>query len=178
MTDEVKQADVTTQDDQGSTNWRRDLRQVQQVGFWVALLVSAPALGLPGLISELLHAKELLTLWSLVRATAPLTAAVAVIGVVVVRRWMSIYQLSVFAPAALLATTALGRAWGLRGIPAANNVPFWTTLNGSGLARMLKSYFDLYGPTAFGSALLVGAFLAWVWGVKLWPYLARGSRRT
>jgi hypothetical protein len=157
--------------------WKSDFDHVRKVGFWVYLFVSLPTLGIPALLSKVLEpgklgVEEAFSMWSLVKLTAPLTVATAIVGIAILRKWFVGYSLVVFATAILIGATALSHTWGIgTAIESSKATPSGGIP--TALTRMLRSYADLYGPWPFFSSLVVGGFLAWVWAEKLWPHLKR-----
>lgn len=43
------------------------------------------------------------------------------------------------------------------------------------VARLLDSYYAMYGPVDFWSSIAVGVFLAWMWGTKVLPKYRGGT---
>jgi hypothetical protein len=165
-----------TPKDESQPIWKSDFDDVRRVGFWVCLFISLPALGVPVLLGKILEpgklgVEEALSVWSLVKITAPLTVASAIVGIAVLRNWFtSLLPLSGFAAVMLIVATALSYNLGI----GTSFDPFKTMPSGPLhhiLIRMLGRYYELYSPWAFISSLVVGGFLAWVWVKKLSPHL-------
>jgi hypothetical protein len=150
-----------------------DLKEVQHYGSLVLLFASIPALGLPGLVAKLLHVDEVLGLWQLIVATAPLTAAVAVVGIAILSGKYGTGELAFGAGVALLGSLFLGEVLGqqspIRGVHL-GNLP-------ETIFKILVGYFRIYGVWSFATSFVVGGFLAWAWSKKFWPRLAPGLRK-
>ncbi len=162
-------------------SWKQDLSQIKKVGLWVALLVSIPALGIPGILAKLLKLEEILALWQVIVLTAPLTAAIAVVGVVVLRPpkedyWAVIWLLPCLT---LFLTTLLSRFLGF-GLAIDPSATFFRESGGptKWFFRMVAAYYALYGFWSFASSILVGGFLAWVWAEKVLPRLESQEARS
>jgi hypothetical protein len=150
-----------------------DLKEVQKYGSLVLLFASIPALGLPGLVAKLLHVDEVLSLWQLILATAPLTAAATVIGIVFLGGKFGYIEQAWGAGVALLGSLILGQVLGqqspVKGVQM-GNLP-------DTIYKILLGYFWLYGVWSFMTSLVVGGFLAWAWSKKLAPRLTTGFRK-
>jgi hypothetical protein len=70
----------------------KDLKDVRTVGGWVGTaltVISVLSLGLPGMVKFLTDKlSETIEFWKSILVTAPLTAAIAVIGVCLLRKWL------------------------------------------------------------------------------------------
>jgi len=144
----------------------------------VATVLSVISLGLPAVIAWITERLgPAIPIWKAFAMTAPLTLAVALIGVGLVRGWIDGVFPFVFSVAGALAATAgLGHLLGLGGW--VDLAAVWRDLP-SGVLDLpiavallfLQNYWKLYGPQQFASSLVVGAFLAWAWGAKILPHV-------
>jgi hypothetical protein len=143
-----------------------DLKQIQHYGSWVLLFASLSSLTLPGLIAKLLHFDEVVSLWQLVVATAPLTLAVTAVRIAALSEKVPPPGLIFGTAIALLASLILGDMLG-------RQLPIKLTEVKGSLPEMiwniLAGYFRLYGGWSFATSFVVGGFLAWAWSIKLWP---------
>jgi hypothetical protein len=169
-------------DDYTAPSLRDDLQQVFKMAGVVATILSVLSLGLPAILAWITeHLGPAIPIWKAFATTAPLTVAVAAIGVGLIRGWLDGPGRFLFACAGTLILTAgIGHAVGMGGwIDLAAR---WRDLP-SGIYQLpiavmtlfLENYWRLYGPQMFASSFVVGAFLAWAWGVKLLPHLDRMS---
>jgi hypothetical protein len=162
------------------------------VGALLPLIATVPITGLPAfgwwVVGEI--QKQLETQLEPARhigevflMTAPLTAALGLIGIGVLRGWFT--KLWAFLMAlgfTLVITAMIGNALGLLStaeikdlvgqIPKGPGIPEWTGFQ-LALGSMM-AYEKLYGPRLFYASLAVGAFLGWAWGAKI---LARFNDR-
>ncbi len=156
--------------------WKQDLDDVRKVGFWVALFISLPSLAVPALIGSVLEpgkvgVEGITTIWQVIVLTAPLTAAVAIVGAVAARGQLTGYPLVAFSTIVLGIATLLGNMLGI----SAGVQPPWENMSDGAYAiftKMVSNYYKAYGPWTFISSLVVGGFLAWVWSEKVRPHLA------
>jgi len=125
------------------------------------------------------HLGPAVPIWKAFVATAPLTTAVAVIGVGVIRgRIDGVWSFLFAVAAALLVTAGIGHWLGLAGWIDLFDLweEFPSNLFGFLLAvslAFLENYWRIYGPQLFASSLVVGLFLAWAWGAKILPHVDR-----
>ncbi|MHC5541458.1 hypothetical protein ACYOEI_24830 [Singulisphaera rosea] len=145
-----------------------DMNEIRAKLSYVLLFASIPGLSIPGIIAKLLHVDDVLTLWQLIVATAPLTCAVTAVGTAYLSGKYDFGQLLFGTGAALFASLLLGDVLG-RLSPIAPRqelgaLPF-------AILRILSGYLELYGAWSFASSFVVGGFLAWAWSKKIWPRL-------
>jgi hypothetical protein len=150
-----------------------DLKEVQRYAALIQLFASIPAIGLPGLVAKLLHIDEVIGLWQLVAATAPLTAAVTVIGLALLSKHVEPGYMLWIAPFSLLGSLFLGLMLG-QDLPVGDfkgSNPMEFTF------AILAAYYRHYGAWSFATSILVGCLLAWAWSRKLWPRIVAAVRR-
>ena len=150
-----------------------DLKKAKHYGELILLVSSIPAIGIPGLVAKLLHADELIGLWQLIVATAPLTAAATVVGIAILSKKYGFPETLFGTVVALFGSIVLGIVLGrelpIKTLPTGGNpfgIIYW----------ILSGYFRLYGIWSFATSLVVGGFLAWAWSKMLWPRLSTGFR--
>jgi hypothetical protein len=159
---------------------RQDLSLVFKMAGSVAVVLSMISVGLPAILAWITeHLGPAIPIWKAFVATAPLTTAVAVIGVGVLRGRIDGPWSFLFACAATLMLTAgIGHFLGLAGWIDLFDMweQFPSNIFGFLVAvsyAFLENYARIYGPQLFASSLVVGLFLAWAWGLKILPHLDR-----
>jgi hypothetical protein len=161
-------------------SFRQDLSLVFKMAGSVAVVLSMISVGLPAILAWITeHFGPAIPIWKAFAATAPLTTAVAVIGVGVLRGRIDGPWSFLFACAAtLMLTSGIGHVLGLAGWIDLFDMweKFPSNLFGFLAAvsyAFLENYWRIYGPQLFASSLVVGLFLAWAWGKKILPHLDR-----
>jgi hypothetical protein len=159
---------------------RQDLSLVAKMAGSVAVVLSMISVGLPAILAWITaHLGPAIPIWKAFAATAPLTTAVAVIGVGVLRgRIDGVWSFLFACAATLLLTAGIGHLLGLAGWIDLFDMweEFPSNLFGFLAAvcyAFLENYWRIYGPQLFASSLVVGLFLAWAWGKKMLPHLDR-----
>jgi len=160
--------------------FRQDLSQVAKAAGGVGVVLSMLSIGLPAILAWITeHLGPAIPIWKAFVATAPLTTAVAVIGVGVLRGRIDGLWSFLFAVAGtLLVTAGIGHLLGLAGWIDLFDMweEFPSNIFGFLVAvsyAFLENYWRIYGPQMFASSLVVGGFLAWAWGAKILPHLDR-----
>jgi hypothetical protein len=160
--------------------FREDLGKVATAAGSVAVILSMISMGLPAILAWITeHLGPAIPIWKAFVATAPLTTAVAVIGVGVIRGRIDGVWTFLFAVAGtLLLTAGIGHWLGLAGWIDLFDMweEFPSNIFGFLVAvsyAFLENYWRIYGPQLFASSLVVGLFLAWAWGAKILPHLDR-----
>jgi hypothetical protein len=154
----------------------QNLAEVRRAGNWVLHLISLFTLGLPAYIGKLIE--PVLDFWDIFAITAPLTIAIAVIGVSLIRKWFDEGLGYLW----FAAGTVVGTSWiGNRVFDAPGWIDIWKITGSYRIHPILlplaflweysKNYYYLYGNGRFASSLVIGSFLAWVWGKKVLPHL-------
>jgi hypothetical protein len=167
-----------------------DLKDVRTVGGWVGTaltVISVLSLGLPGVIKFLTDKlSETIEFWQSILVTAPLTAAIAVIGVCLLRKWLRDWRwLLLFSVGTVAAASWLASCFDNPG--AIDLYSVWNAYSGASwpsliivgvavLYTFLQHAWVAYGGTGYYSALVVGGFLAWAWGAKILPHLQAEKR--
>jgi len=157
--------------------FKQVLADIKTGAFWVALFVSLPTLTLPAIITKLLDpgdvgAEDVAAVGEIVGVTAPLTAAVAIIAVAVIREWFDNgWVITLFAAATLALTSAASARWGIG--QAIDMGAVWENAGGisSFVTDMFGEYLSIYGGWPFVCSLVVGGFLGWAWAMRILPYL-------
>ena len=160
--------------------FREDLGKIATAAGSVAVILSMLSMGLPAILAWITeHLGPAIPIWKAFVATAPLTTAVAVIGVGVIRGRIDGVWSFLFAVAGtLLVTAGIGHWLGLAGWIDLFDMweAFPSNVFGFLVAvsfTFLENYWRIYGPQLFASSLVVGLFLAWAWGAKILPHIDR-----
>ncbi len=153
--------------------WKKDLEEVRRVGFWVFILISLPTLTLPALIGKviapgMLGQSEVQSLWDVLVLTVPLTSAVAIFGVLLLRDKVD-SGAHYFFLLVLVGTTLLSSWVGLDSNISLSDIWEQSTNLNVFLLRLLIQYWAAYQTWNFFSSLVVGGFLAWIWAKKILP---------
>jgi hypothetical protein len=168
----------------------KDLKDVRTVGGWVGTaltVISVLSLGLPGIVKFLTDKlSETIEFWKSILVTAPLTAAIAVIGVCLLRKWLRDWRwLLLFSVGTVAAASWLASCFDNPG--AIDLYSVWNAYSGASWPRLiivgvavlytfLQHAWVAYGGTGYYSSLAVGGFLAWAWGAKILPHLQAEKR--
>jgi hypothetical protein len=157
-----------------------DLAQIAKVAGGVGFALSLISIGLPAILAWITeYLGPAVPIWKAFVATAPLTTAVAIIGVGVLRgRIDGLWSFLFAAAGTLLATAGIGHLLGMAGWIDLFDMweEFPSNIFGFLAAvalAFLENYWRIYGPQMFASSLVVGLFLAWAWGAKILPHLDR-----
>ncbi len=166
-------------------SWRDEVATISNVMGWVALALVAPSLAGPVLLVKAVSLAagvvgnpvqstldDASVLATAAFATAPLTAAVALVGLAVLRQWVTnLLQFVVVAAAGLLVPAL---AAGLVDTMFARRLAT-ITLRGNPLeviAQLVGFYVQLYGAPYVIAGGVVGGFLAWAWARHILPHFA------
>lgn len=158
--------------EQGRPGLLKDLEKARRYGSYILLFASLPSVTLPGLVAKLLHLDELISLWHLSAATAPLTAAVALIGIASLSGRIEPAWLIPIAAFSLLGSLFLGLMLG-DSLPVGDIKDFRLP---EFIFAVLAAYYRHYGFWSFATTILVGGLLAWMWSRLLWPRVASLGR--
>ncbi|MEO8505506.1 MAG: hypothetical protein ABI609_16545 [Acidobacteriota bacterium] len=138
------------------------------MGGMVALVISTLTLGGQAVFLRLVKSDvseaSADTLFQVFVQTAPLTIAVAIVGLAIIRKWVDGFLKVVLLSAwVLFASLQLGSRLGRMGkLPTLGNGVLSVVFGATAF------YWKIYGPSLFVSALVLGGFLAWVVN-KVWP---------
>jgi len=172
-------------------SFREDFDTISKVMGWVALGLVAPSLAGPVLLVKAVSLAagvggnpvqstldDAGVLWEAALRTAPLTAAVAIMGIAVLRKWFANpLQMVMVAAVALLCTTlAAGFVDSAFTTRFARIMP--ARLSGNPfefIVQLVGIYVTLYGARYVIAGGVVGGFLAWAWACRLLPHFAKGS---
>ena len=165
----------------------QDVEDVKTVGAWLAFFITLPTLAVPAIISTLLdnpselNEEAIKTLWDTFLLTAPLTCAVAIVGVwlpVVLKRCKHPYRAY-----QLVGIGGLFSLWlaaqiskSLLNVQGIDVVSTMQSTRSEGfqiqasLWNVVVNYFHLYGAYKFVSSWAIGIFLAWIWNRKFLTY--------
>jgi uncharacterized protein (DUF983 family) len=158
---------------------KADLQQITQVAGYLSAVLTVLSLGIPAVLAWVTeYLGPAIPIWKAFVATAPLTLAVAIIGLGMLRGWLDdIVSFCVWTAGAFLVTGAVGHWLGL--CEWIDPLALWQKEGGNPIQfsfvicwTFLENYWRMYGTQMFCSSLLVGSFLAWAWGVKLLPHLS------
>ena len=147
-------------------------KAVKRVGGIVFIAVGILGLGLQTVLLKLVKGQgvggeELLPVFL---QTAPLTIAVTLIVLSVLWKWVDgPFKFVVFSAMILFGSLILSSFLGNpKDIPNITGHPVFS------LHKMVLYYWNIYGPSLFASALILGSFLAWA-ANKLWPLVIKGT---
>lgn len=180
------------------SKFTQDVEDVKTIGAWLAFLITLPTLAVPAIISTLLgnpgelNEEAIKTLWDTFLLTAPLTCAIAIMGVWVPtaikaynqanqgKKWQNPGEVAVIGVGMLLSL------WLAAGISQfflkTEGVDVWEAIRSSSsrvggssivwlsLWTIFLKYFEIYGVYNFLSSLAIGLFLAWIWNKKILSY--------
>lgn len=168
---------------------RQEIADVGKAGFWLWLFISLPGLTIPAIIAKVIlpgsaGATEIQAIGELLVLTMPLTLAITLFSLAILRDWIGYLDTNYFLALALfllfplLATTVTSNFFGLdAGVSISEAL---TKTHGGGkfalfmfLGNILIAYAKAYGLWNFISSLAVGGFLAWAWSQKILPHLLR-----
>ena len=177
-------ADASSPDDQAALpdqrpqpSLKKDLRKVRNIGLLLGMLVAAPSI--PAFVGALLNLGPVEGLWNFFLGTAPLTAAIAILGIsaALLRRYKRLGCGPYLAAIPIvLAVTWCGFELGPGRSGLSGNLQEAVRRDSNVLTlpfALLSAYFQAYGFWTFMLCWLVGGFVAWVIGVKLAPYIFR-----
>jgi len=129
-----------------------DIEQARRYGSYVLFFASLPSLTLPGLVAKIFDVDDLIGLGRLIAATAPLTAAVTVVGIAALGRRIEFLWLIAIAAFSLLGSLFLGLMIGdslpraeILAIKDYNLLPF--------IFSILTVYYRHYGGWSFATSL-------------------------
>jgi hypothetical protein len=174
---------------QSKSKITQDIEDIKTVGAWLAFFITLPTLAVPAVISTLLDnpgqfdEEAIKILWETFLLTAPLTCAIALIGV-----WITPiiekYSSPTYSVMSGIGIGALFSLWlaaqisqSLLNIQGVDIVTTISSTNASGPLKIWMSlwnifveYFRLYGFQKFLSSCAIGIFLGWIWNSKILPY--------
>lgn len=134
----------------------------RHVGSLLQLAVLTLGLGAQGAFHKVVSAENLreigdATLLRVFLQTAPLTIAVILITLAIMRKWWAEAASTLFFAAVVLFLSVMAGSWfgGLGHLPAMQGNL------GTVFFRALGVYWRAYGPSLFFSSLMLGVFLAW-----------------
>jgi hypothetical protein len=176
--------------DQPKNKLTQDIEDIKTVGGWLAFFITLPTLAVPSVISTLLdnpgqfNEEAIKVLWDTFLLTAPLTCAIALIGI-----WATPIAVKNQEPTN---STILGMGAGilfslwlaaqisqfLLNIQGVDVVAIISGTNASSLSQKIfmslwnisVEYFQLYGFHKFLSSCALGVFLGWIWNSKIVSY--------
>lgn len=168
------------------SKFTQDVEDVKTVGAWLAFFITLPTLAVPAIISTLLdnpgelNEEATKTLWDTFLLTAPLTCAVAIIGVwlpVVIKKYPNkAYQLiGIGGLFSLWLAAQISKS--LLNIQGVDVISTMQSTRAGGLQIQMSlwnvfvNYFHLYGAYKFLSSWAIGIFLAWIWNRKILTHL-------
>lgn len=151
--------------------------EINRMGSLVAIVIATLTLGGQAVFLKLVKGDvseaSADTLLQVFLQTTPLTLAVMLVGVAVVRDWVDGFlQTILLSAVALLVSLHLGSWLGGLGQPPAMENSVLGVVFGATVF-----YWKIYGASLFISSLVLGAFLAWV-ANKLWPQPKSANRKT
>ena len=177
---------------QSKSKITQDIEDIKTAGAWLAFFITLPTLAVPAVISTLLDnpgqfdEEAIKILWETFLLTAPLTCAIALIGV-----WITpiIENIEKYSSHTNLFMSVIGigtlfSLWlaaqisqSLLNIQGVDVVTITSSTNASGPLKIWMSlwnifveYFRLYGFQKFLSSCAIGIFLGWIWNSKILPY--------
>lgn len=180
---------------QPKSRFAKDIEDIKRVGYWLAFVITLPSLSVPAIVSTLLDPGEfggetIETLSTNFFLTAPLTCAIALIGIWIVpvtRKYLSeqgtltypnvlgigfgvLFSLWIAAQASKL----LLNAQGVDVVTVYNETDTDISLIKILLSlwNILAEYFRFYGFHKFLSSFAIGIFLAWIWNNKILKYFS------
>ena len=150
--------------------FQEDSEEILKVGSWVGLFVTFVGLGIHTVIvNRIASASPIL---AVIIDTVPLTMAIAILGVGILRGWFDemhggqllLLLLIFIIPFVFSALLGIGDVANWREVKFEGGLP-------GIIPSLLKYYWRTYGPGMFISSFVVGSFLAWAWGEMILPHL-------
>jgi zinc-ribbon domain len=178
---------------QSKSKLTQDIEDVKTVGAWLAFFITLPTLAVPAVISTLLDnpgqfdEEAIKILWDTFLLTAPLTCAIALIGIwitPIIEKYSSNDQTPTYSATLGIGIGILFSLWlaaqisqSLLNIQGVDVVTITSNTNASGPLKIWMSlwnifveYFRLYGFHKFLSSCAIGVFLGWIWNSKILAY--------